>query len=619
MTNKAVNSYGHKRKIHLSDRAHKTKSRGLVHFYSLATCYFENGKNQKNNIWSLGELTPEQAEGWRLWIRAMNGDVAVEQITSLESVVNQGQKCYLDVLFINELWLKLGLEKLFDQGVDHGKKMSTEQVARVLTINRLLAPQAKVRTIDWFQTTLLHVILDIDELAYERNKIFRELDAIHRSKLAVEKAFWKFSKSNAKEFSAYYFDGSTSWFEGRHCALADADIDKTRGFFPKVVGIMLITDAEGYPVAWEAVNGHARDTTKFKSFIDRIKLEYKIDNITYCFDRGVASAENFSMLTEHNEKFVSAIRDNQIKKYLDLNAFQKTRAKIVAYIEDARSGKTPELERRRVPGIDGFIAFDCNRFFRDLEVVGDYRYIASFSYELFVKESEDRQKRLRRALQDVAELDIELALARGDRDYNVVERELLEILTKQGMREFIDYTLLPLTTSNKAQSFRVECHVKMQKIEESGLTDGILIYVTNHVERRPASEVYIRSAREIVAHYKGKWVVENAFREMKSFLELRPFFVWTENHVKAHYDIAIIACFINNYIARHMEHIDVSIRDFYSALARTANVALLAPTATAAPIRKLAPIPESIKVFAQKLGIPNAVSPSAHRSHRVFA
>jgi hypothetical protein len=618
MLESGFNSYGHKRKIHLHHQPRTTKGRGLVHYYSLATSFFEDGKNQKRIIWTVGELTDEQAEAWRVILRGMNGQIAVENLVDIESVVVQGDQSYLDVLTLNELWLKLGLHKLFDQSFDHGKKMSTEQVARVLTINRLLSPQAKVKTVEWFQTTLLPTILGVDPTAYERNKVFRELDGIHRAKPAIEKAFLKFSKAECKDFSAYYFDGSTSWFEGTHCALAEGDIEKTRGYFPKVLGLMLITDSKGYPVAWEVVNGNRHDTTEFKNFVDRIKLEYKIDNLTYCFDRGVASIANFSLETERQEEFVSAIRDNQIRKILDLNPFEKTRQKIVTHVEEVRNGSAPKAPPRRVAGIDQFLSFDDNRFFRDLGVKGDHRYIASFSHDLFIKESEERSRRLDRSLSDISELNIELALAKGDRDYNATERELLEILSKHGFREFIEYTLVPLTTSNKAQSFRIECGIKIEKIEESALTDGILVYITNHIERKTGTDDFIQSGREIVAHYKGKWVVENAFREMKSFLELRPFFVWTDDHVKAHYDIAIMACFINNYICKRLEDIDVSIRGFYSQLKKAAPVRFLAPGQGAPTVCKLAPIPEPIKEFVKKLGIPNAVSPSVHRSHRVF-
>src|SRR5262249_5907469 len=163
----------------------------------------------------------------------------------------------------------------------------------ILTINRLLNPSSKVRTVEWLKGTLLPKIMGIDGQSYDRNKIFRELAAIHGAKEKIEKLFWSHSQKERRQYDAYYFDGSTSWFEGGKCPLAEADLEKTRGFFPKVLGLMLITDNQGFPVAWEVVNGHAKDTKELKGFVDRISKDFGIKEITYCFDRGVASDSNF--------------------------------------------------------------------------------------------------------------------------------------------------------------------------------------------------------------------------------------------------------------------------------------------------------------------------------------
>jgi ribosomal protein S25 len=69
----------------------------------------------------------------------------------------------LDVLAMNTLWKKLALHKVFDNKRSNGKKISTEEVARILTINRLLHPSSKIRTIKWFSQTMLATIMDIDE------------------------------------------------------------------------------------------------------------------------------------------------------------------------------------------------------------------------------------------------------------------------------------------------------------------------------------------------------------------------------------------------------------------------------------------------------------------------
>jgi len=567
-----VNSYGHKRRIHLHRQPRTTKKRGLVEYYSLATCFYENGKNQKKIIYGIGELSKEQAEQYRLFLRALNGQISPENLTDLDSLVFGDEKQYLDVLAMNALWHQLGIDKVFSSRQSNGQRLSTEHVARILTINRLLHPSSKIRTVEWLSGTLLPTIMGIDGSAYDRNKVFRELTAIHGTKEKLEKLFWSHSLKGRRKYDAYYFDGSTSWFEGSKCPLAEADLEKTRGFFPKVLGLMLITDNQGFPVAWEVVNGHTKDTTELKSFAKRISKEFGITEITYCFDRGVASEKNFDLITGCKSKYISAIRDNQIKDVFDLEKFRSVRIKITDRIcGHEESPTTEQRPRRRIVGIDWFCSLDENIFFKDLGIVNRKRYIVSFNFELFVKQHHQRQERIERTLLEISAKNEELKNAKRDRDYNATERDLLSIFAKHRVRDYFDYSLMPLTSTGKAQSYKIECQIKQTKIQNDQLTDGILVYVTDHIEKR--NRDFVVSAADIVAHYKGKYVVENAFRELKSFISLRPIYVWTEEHVKAHYDICIIACFINNYINVKIKDLGKSIRDFHSHLEKAGRVA----------------------------------------------
>lgn len=617
MSESSLNKYGHRRKIHLYHQPRTTKGRGRIEYYSLATCYFEGGKNKKRILQTLGELTAAQADQYRFLLKAINGQIDAGQIVDIDAVVYRGERQYLDVLAMDTLWTNLGLKAVFDRSLSTNQKLSTENVARILTINRLLCPAAKSRTVDWFAGTLLANIMEIDPTGYERSKVFRELEEIHKAKPHIEKLFFEFSQKSPAKYEAYYFDGSTSWFEGSKCPLAEYDLEKTRGFFPKVVGLMLLTDNQGYPIAWEAVNGHTKDNKALKAFVDRIARDYKIKDITYCFDRGVASQDNFDLIAEAEGKYISAIRDNQIKDVFDLDRFKDVRIKITDKICDYdKAEEEIASPKRRIIGIDGFHASDNNIFFKDLGIIGDKRYVVSFSYELFIKETLGRQKSLLLALEDILKKNADLESAKRDRDYNATERDLLDIFSKHQVRAFINYSLKPLITKTKKQSFEIDVTLDQEAIDRTALSDGILVYVTNHIKKTDKKNFDL-SAHDIVAHYKGKYVVENAFRELKSFLELRPFYVWTEEHVKAHYDVGIMACFINNYISQKIAQLDKSLRDFHTHLPKAGRIAQLA-TPSGLDIFKLKEVNQETQAYFECLGIKEILSPLLHRRHNVF-
>lgn len=68
--------------------------------------------------------------------------------------------------------------------------------------------------------------------------------------------------------------------------------------------------------------------------------------------------------------------------------------------------------------------------------------------------------------------------------------------------------------------------------------------------KRPATMNKFRkrlelNTKEAIAPYREKEIIEEAFKDIKSFVELEPMFVWTENHVKAHYTICVLSYLVN--------------------------------------------------------------------------
>lgn len=61
------------------------------------------------------------------------------------------------------------------------------------------------------------------------------------------------------------------------------------------------------------------------------------------------------------------------------------------------------------------------------------------------------------------------------------------------------------------------------------------------------------STGEVVAHYQSLANVEHRFRVMKDFLGLRPVFHWTEQRVRGHIAICVLAAVIEAVIANNLE------------------------------------------------------------------
>jgi transposase len=619
-------------RIHLYCQPKKTVTKGVVNYYSLANSYVdEAGRRQKKIVLRLGRLDDSQAEAYRKILLSTVNPLSALVAVPVESFTVQGSQNYFDVLVLDAIWKKLGLCDLFPSVLRAKQKLSTEHVARILVLNRLLKPCSKVKTMAWFQSTRLDVVMGVDQSAYKKTKIFDELPNIHRLKSLIEKAFVAFStktKRNERpgEVEVFYFDGTTSWFEGEECELAKFDLEKTRGLYPQVIGLMMVTDNRGYPLAWDAVDGHVKDTTQLKPLVQRLAGQYNIKNITYCFDRGIASESNFEALNgDTGTKFISGIRDNQIQGVFELDAFVKhTRDKLLAKAKEQKEAdKAPREPKRYIADINGFHATSGGKvFFKDLGVDKEtqFRYIASFNAYFYEQEQKARIERLKKALFAVDELNHDLVTAKRSRDYNATERDLIAILSKQKVREFFGYTLYPHVTVNEVHSFKIELEPNVSAAEKAAQTDGMMVYVTNHTETHENGS-FVVSAFDIVEHYKNKYRIEAFFRSLKSFVELRPFHVWKEAHVKAHYDIAVIACFINNYINESLKKLNtkddtLSLTDFYTELEKSAPVIQLS-AATGTQVRKPMPVSKPLTQILLAMGLASVLEPATHAVHGI--
>lgn len=562
------------KKIHLKDCS-RTKNGIKYNYYALAESNKIDGKNHKKILKYLGILNEAQVESYRTSLKNINdGKATVVDIVDLNF---EERKDFLDVLVLDELWKKLDFSKTFYLPKETPKKdLTAAHVAEILTISKLLNPSSHISTIDWFQDTYLSEIMKIDKNKYNKMKIFNELPNIEKCKSKVEQQLFQIARSqNKDEFEIFFIDGTTTYFEGTHCELGKPGKDKTTGFKTHTVLIMLITDKFGYPCAWDVHNGSAKEISKLKDVTKRICDDYKITNMTFCFDRGFASASNFENIESYLSKFISGIDKDQIKDVFNVEFFQSTRDKIVEYAKESK--QVLQQNQRRIIPIDGFYTSDNERFYKELGVKKDYRYVAGFSVEIFKAEQANRLQSQIEAFLELSNLNDELSLAKKDRDLEATEKRIDKILESYRMQSFIEYTLIPVKVqadTSTVQSGKINYSLKTEEFRKAGLLDGLFIYITDHTEKKSQTE-FALSAYNVTRHYKDKYVIEQNFRDLKNIINLRPIFVWKEDHVRAAISIAVIAQFMNTYIAKKVAPLNMSLSEFYKLLNKSSSVAIL--------------------------------------------
>jgi len=65
-------------------------------------------------------------------------------------------------------------------------------------------------------------------------------------------------------------------------------------------------------------------------------------------------------------------------------------------------------------------------------------------------------------------------------------------------------------------------------------------------------EDYRLGPEELISAYRGKNQIEEAFKEVKSFLKFQPTFVYTDEHVRAHCTICVLSYLLDMTITNKL-------------------------------------------------------------------
>jgi transposase len=85
---------------------------------------------------------------------------------------------------------------------------------------------------------------------------------------------------------------------------------------------------------------------------------------------------------------------------------------------------------------------------------------------------------------------------------------------------------------------------------------GFGLIVTNNTSKK--NGVKKLTGEDLIYTYRNKDQIEQAFKDVKSFINIQPFNVWEPKHVRAHYTIYMLSHLMNITIINHLrdENVD---------------------------------------------------------------
>jgi transposase len=499
--------------------------------YSLARSYREAGKNRKEVVIKLGKLTEDEALRWRYLLKGLKKPGAV--VTTVDDLVVSKHYAYLDVAVASAIWDYWDLDEVFERSEKKFIEVST--IARILSINRCIDPLAKSKTPEWFGTTALSWLLNIGTDKVNSSRIFRELSEIEQNKEAIcDHIYHKIKDGDPDSLDAVFYDLSSTTFSGSKCLLMKWGFCK-EGYKNHVV-LALVVNRDGLPFYWEVLPGCTADANTLVWLIERCKKRFTRIETTLVFDRGMVSEDNLRKLEEAGVKYITAMDRNQIEGItgIDFMQFKDLRSNSI----DRGALKLPKFKMLNKD----------TTYYREIKVEGDRRYLLCFNPQLF---EDQRQARLQ-AVEDfrtfVKLVNIELRGAKNSRGEEATYEKFNRQRKKLKLSQFVDVKLRikKLSRNDKKrtiQTFQGTIVVDEEKMLSAGKLDGFWLAVTNHTEK--AGRAFKKSAEEIIVPYREKTIIEAGFRDIKSFIQVEPVYVWTETHVKGHYTICVLGYLID--------------------------------------------------------------------------
>jgi len=390
---------------------------------------------------------------------------------------------------------KIGLDTVIAS-----KRSRERDLVIAMVAERLLHPSSKLATTRLMHTTTLAEELTVTDA--DEDDLYRAMDWLLARQETIEK---KLAAQHLAEGSSVLYDVTSSYYEGRTCPLARFGHDRDGQKGKPIIVYGVLTDHQGCPVAVSVYPGNTGDPTTVPDQVETLKHRFGLSRLVLVGDRGMLTQTQLDTVkTYPGLGWISALRSPAIRKLveggqLQMSLFDRT---------DLAEIASDEYPRERL--------------------------IACFNPLL----AEER-KRKREELLVATEKELS-RIARQVERRTRTPLDKAEIGKKVGsaLKRFKMGKHFSLTIGEGTFSFMR----KEKSIQREEALDGIYVIRTSE----PREQV---SAEDAVRTYKNLAQVERVFRSLKGLdLLIRPIWHRTEDHVKAH----IFLCLLAYYVEWHM-------------------------------------------------------------------
>jgi hypothetical protein len=493
------------------------------------------GRTVQRHVLYLGEINDSQRAAWCQTIEAFDVDRGHARQVALfpEDRVAPPLDCDVVHVRLNEmrlrrprqwgacwlachLWDQLELDDFWSARLAVSREGTRWlNVLKTLVGYRLIDPGSEWRLHrHWYERSAMGDLLGEDFALVGKNNLYRCLDKllVHKQDLfGFLQKRWR-ALFQAK-FDVLLYDLTSTYFE-----CDPPEIGKRRFGYSRdkrsdcvQVVIALVVTPDGFPLAYEVMPGNTQDKATLRDFIQRIEVQYGKIERTWIMDRGIPT-----------EEVLAEMRASETPMY---------------YLVGTPRGRLSKMEQSFVslPWTAVRDSVQAKLVEQDGEL-----YVLARSGARRDKEQAIRRRRLRKLVKRLKEL----------RQQKLTRDQLLIKLgaAKKEAGPAV-YRIMDIQLPNKDEAVTSETfsfRLDWQKLREARRREGSYILRSNLTGSDPA---------QLWMLYLQLIEVEQAFKELKDDLAIRPIYHQTDQRIEAHIFVAFIVYCLQITLKQRLRHL----------------------------------------------------------------
>jgi len=393
---------------------------------------------------------------------------------------------------LHEAWERFDLDRLFAE-IPSSRQRG---LLKAMIFARLLFPCATLALAQRARGSLLAQACGLAPAeSFDEDDLYEAMDQFNGRWARMEKQL--FSRAFPQGVRLVLYDLSSVYFEGKgpaHLSRYGHSRDH-RSDRPQVL-LAVLTDTEGIPLHLEVLRGNRADHKTLQALLKTVRRRFGTLAVTFVFDGGMSSQLNLEAMSQQKLHYVTRLSSSSLQgllaelpeeRQLELGDRQKV-------LEVRHEGK-----RYVIAG-------------------GEWR------------QQRDRERRAARLKKGEAELKRLAAVERKKPNAQKLMSQVGRALQRLKAHKYFTYEV-------DAQG-KLTWARKKELIQREEQIDGWYLLHTN----LPVNQC---SGEQTLAHYKGLLDVEEAFCEIKSYLEVRPVFHWKPQRVRNHVRLCFLAYWIS--------------------------------------------------------------------------